>query len=74
MTIARRVVPLAVDRNYVKRIIREVFRRHQYDFSGLDLVVLLRSGVNRGNYAAITAELLATFGKAQSRCPASSNR
>lgn len=34
---------LAVDRNRVKRLVRDSFRLKQYDLVGLDIVVLVRS-------------------------------
>lgn len=39
---AKRHMPRAVDRNRVKREIRDVFRRHSITESGLDLVVMVR--------------------------------
>ena len=46
LAIARSKIPRATARNRVKRIIRESFRRHQHDLSGLDLVVLARSNLS----------------------------
>jgi len=43
MVIAKKNLPLAVDRNRVKRCIREVFRREKV-VTNLDLVVLARNG------------------------------
>jgi len=39
----------AVDRNRIKRVIRESFRIHQHRLSGLDLVVVTRQGIRRAN-------------------------
>lgn len=46
MAIARNKIPRASERNRVKRIIRESFRRHQQDLAGLDLVVLARTNLS----------------------------
>lgn len=43
MVIAKKNIPRAVDRNRVKRCIREVFRQTT-DVNGIDLVVLARQG------------------------------
>jgi len=40
LAIAKRFVPLAVDRNRIRRIIRESFRLYQGVLIGLDIVVL----------------------------------
>ena len=44
LAIAKKHVKLAVDRNRIKRVIRESFRHHRQQISGLDLVVLARAG------------------------------
>lgn len=40
--VAKRVMKRAVDRNRVRRLIRESFRHHQETLGGLDIVVLVR--------------------------------
>lgn len=44
MVISKRITSLAVNRNNLKRLIREVFRRTE--IISLDIVVLTRTGVN----------------------------
>jgi ribonuclease P protein component len=56
LALTRRLVPLAVDRSLVKRIVREAFRRHAVKASGLDCVLTLRARFERGQAAAIGAE------------------
>src|SRR3990167_354064 len=41
--VGKRYVKRAVDRNQLKRVIRESFRHHKEDLKGLDIVVLIRS-------------------------------
>lgn len=41
--------PKAVDRNKIKRVIREAFRQHAIKTSGLDLVVLVKNGYSENN-------------------------
>lgn len=47
LAVAKKAVPLAVDRNRIKRQIRESFRRHQQDLPAVDIVVLTRPGCAR---------------------------
>lgn len=43
LAIAKRRVPRAVDRNRIKRIVRDSFRRTQTSLNAVDIVVLARS-------------------------------
>jgi ribonuclease P protein component len=44
MVVAKRHIPHAVNRNRVKRIIRESFRTHQDQLKGFDVVIMAREG------------------------------
>ena len=59
LAVSRKTAPRAVDRNYMKRVIRDVFRHHATAFAGLDIVVTPRRIFARGEAAAIEADLLA---------------
>lgn len=45
LIIPKKHLRLSVQRNEVKRVIRESFRAHQHSLSGLDLLVLARAGI-----------------------------
>jgi len=51
------VAPRAVDRNRMKRLVREVFRALVERPAGVDIVVELRRCPARGAHAAARAEL-----------------
>jgi len=42
MVISKQSIKLAVDRNRIRRVIRESFRMQQNNLSGLDIIVLIR--------------------------------
>ncbi len=42
LAVSRKVSPRAVDRNRIRRVVRESFREHQYDLPACDLVVMAR--------------------------------
>jgi len=54
---SRRVAPRAVDRNRMKRLVREVFRTMAERPAGVDIVVELRRCPPRASGAAARAEL-----------------
>lgn len=43
--VAKKHYAKAVHRNRIKRFIRESFRQHQHQLSGLDIIVLTRRGI-----------------------------
>jgi ribonuclease P protein component len=45
LVIAKKHVRLAVDRNRIKRLIRETFRIRKQQLAGLDVIVLARKGM-----------------------------
>lgn len=57
LAIARKRLPRAVDRNRVKRVVRESFRRHLGLLDGLDLVVLANPGARGGENRQLTRSL-----------------
>ena len=57
LAIAKKQVRRAVDRNRIKRIVRESFRHHQQELGSVDCVVMAR----RDTAAATNAELHASL-------------
>jgi ribonuclease P protein component len=64
--LTRRLVPLSVERNHVKRLAREAFRRHGAKLLGLDLVLMLRERLARDQHAAFATEVGELFDRLQS--------
>jgi ribonuclease P protein component len=63
IALTRRLVPAALDRNRVKRIARDVFRRHAVKGSGVDCVIALRERFDAGQAAELREELTRLFDK-----------
>ena len=57
IVVSKRVAPRAVDRSYMKRLIRETFRREQTKFAGFDVLVRPRRLLSRADAAGATTEL-----------------
>lgn len=57
VTVGRKVASRAVDRNYLKRLAREAFRRERLNLPHLDLVVRPKRPLRRDEGALALAEL-----------------
>ena len=67
LAIARKQVRRAVDRNRLKRLVREVFRHHRAGLTGVDLVVMARSAAVKADNAALRASLVRHFARVGQR-------
>lgn len=56
MVIGKKSVKLSVERNRLKRLIRESFRHHQAMLGGWDIVVVARKGMAKSNNVEITRQ------------------
>jgi ribonuclease P protein component len=64
IALTRRLVPSSVRRNRIKRLVRELFRRHPVKLAGLDLVLALRSKLPPGAERALGPEVAALLDQA----------
>ena len=67
IALTRRLVPLATERNRFKRLVRDVFRRHDVKSRGFDCVVALRKSVTGADAGPLRAELRELFDQLTAR-------
>ena len=67
LSVGRRAARQAVQRNYIKRRAREVFRRHELKLAPLDLVVTLSAAFAPALVEEFVAELRELMDRARSR-------
>jgi len=68
LAISKKTVRMAVDRNRIKRLVRESFRRRKDLLAGLDLVVLARGGLADRSNRMIHESLRAHWERLANRC------
>jgi ribonuclease P protein component len=61
IALTRRLVPRSVDRNRVKRLVRDTFRRHVAKRAGFDCVVSLRERFDAAKAEPLFAEIRILF-------------
>ena len=69
VALTKRLVPDSVDRNRVKRVAREAFRRHPCKGAGLDCVLTLRERITGIDDAALSAEFASLLDRVASAGP-----
>src|SRR5690554_6895911 len=63
IVIGKRRVKRAVDRNLLRRLMRESFRHLGPELAGLDIVILVRANLNNPDKVTINAELAKVWSK-----------
>ncbi len=61
--ISKKMVHLAVGRNYFKRVVRETFRLNQSKLNGLDIIVRANKSYAPNEFSLVTQELVHGFEK-----------
>lgn len=56
MIVGKKTARLSVDRNYIKRVVRELFRTQQDQLQSVDIVVRAQKAFSRQDYPAVKQE------------------
>lgn len=71
LSISARTVGIAVNRNRIKRVIRESFRQHQHLLPAIDVVVNSRAGAREADNAQLFEHLTRMWNTVVKRCSVS---
>ncbi len=66
--VSKKVSKLAVQRNRVKRQIREVFRQSQSQLCNMDFIVVAKPDISENTNAALNQDLVRLFESSQRKC------
>ena len=70
LVVSKKVAKLSVDRNYMRRVLRELFRRNKVNLGNLDLVIRPQRPFSSKNYNEIAQEFDMLITKLKSRLQA----
>jgi len=56
LIVAKKVAKRAVDRNYMRRVLRECFRKHQHHLKSVDMVIRLQRSFCHRDFALVEQE------------------
>lgn len=65
--VAKKVAKLAVDRNYMRRVLRELSRQELYVLDNVDIVIQVKKPFKNSNFLKLKQELVALFVKIQKK-------
>lgn len=58
LAITKKITPLSTDRNYMRRVLRELFRRHQERVKSFDLIVKAQKTFDSADFSAVEKEFI----------------
>ncbi len=63
--VAKKMAKLAVDRNYMRRVLRELCRQEIHALSGVNVVIQVKKPFKNSHFLILKQELVMLFGKIQ---------
>ena len=70
MVVGKKTGRSAVERNYMRRVLREQFRQRQAELKNVDLVVRTQKVFGRNDYPAVVLEFTELLGRLQHQADA----
>jgi ribonuclease P protein component len=70
MVVGKKTGRSAVERNYMRRVLREQFRHRQAELKNVDLVVRTQKAFGRNDYPAVVLEFIELLGRLQRQADA----
>lgn len=67
LVVGKKIAKRAVDRNYMRRLLRELFRLQQHDIAHVDLVIRVQNKFDKENFIQIKQEFAALVAKINKR-------
>ncbi|HSR01977.1 MAG TPA: ribonuclease P protein component [Methylophilaceae bacterium] len=65
--VAKKITKLAVQRNYMRRVLRELCRQEQLELDNVDIVIQVKKPFYNAQFSELKQELVHVFGKIQHR-------
>jgi ribonuclease P protein component len=63
--VAKKIAKLAVDRNYMRRVLRELCRQELHTLNGVDIVIQVKKPFKNSHFLILKQELVMLFDKIQ---------
>lgn len=67
LVVGKKIARRAVDRNYMRRVLRELFRLQQYEIASVDLVIRVQNKFVKADFILIKQEFAALISKINKR-------
>lgn len=67
LVVGKKIAKKSVDRNYMRRVLRECFRTHQHVIPAVDLVIRVQKKFDKNDFVLLQQEFLECINKLKQR-------
>ena len=67
LVVGKKIAKKSVDRNYMRRVLRECFRTHQHLFPAVDLVIRVQKKFDKNDFVLLQQEFFECLSKLKQR-------